>query len=405
MKKQTKKPARSKFTLLAQICNIIPSHLVSKIARQTGVQSKSRTYSPWSHVLTMIYAQLTRSIGLNDVCDSLRIHQTELSRIRGAKPPSRNTLSHANKERSASMAETLFWELLKHLESSYGVFGKGRTPGPLKKFRRAIHIIDSTTIELVAQCMDWAKHRRRKAAAKTHMRLDLESLLPRFAIVDIAKENDNLRARELCAGLKDGEICIFDRAYNDFDHLKHLHERGIWWVGREKKGTVYDLLESRPTQGNILEDQMVMLNKDVLARRIRACVVVDGQEREMTFLTNHLHWSARTICDLYKARWQIEVFFKQIKQTLKLGDFLGHSANAVRWQVWSALITYLLLRFMAAMGKWSHSFTRLYTVIRAGLWRRLNLWKLLDEFYGTAGGHFRNLAQPQQAYFPGFETT
>lgn len=404
MKTKKKKPARSKISILTQICKFIPAHLVPKIARQTGAQNKARSFSPWSHVLSMVYAQLTRSIGLNDVCDSLHLRKDQLARNRGAKPPCRNTLSHANKVRPAQMAEQLFWTTLKQLEADYGNFAGGKTPGPLKRFRRAIHIIDSTTIELVAQSMDWARHRRRKAAAKTHMRLDLESMLPRFAIVDTARQNDNLRARELCAGLKEGEICIFDRAYNDWDHLKDFHERGIWWVGREKKGMVYDLLEDLPVEGNILEDQIIMLNRELPARRVRARVVVDGKEMEMTFLTNNKAWSPRTVCELYKARWQIESFFKQIKQTLKLGDFLGHSANAVRWQVWTALLTYVLLRFLSARGRWTHSFTRLYAVVRASLWRSLDLWKLLAEFCGTAGGHFRHLAQPEQAYFAGFET-
>ena len=136
-------------------------------------------------------------------------------------------------------------------------------------------------------------------------------------------------------------------------------------------------------------------------RRIVALVEIDGKEREMVFLTNNLKWSPRSVADLYRCRWQIEVFFKQIKQTLQLGDFLGHNANAVRWQVWMALLVYLLLRYLSYLSKWSHSFTRLFTILRAILWAKLDLLKLLD-CYGTAKGSFRNLARPDQAYFPGF---
>ena len=128
---------------------------------------------------------------------------------------------------------------------------------------------------------------------------------------------------------------------------------------------------------------------------------VDGRVRPMEFLTNHLEWSAQTIADLYRCRWEIECFFKELKQTLQLADFLGHNANAVRWQVWTALLTYLLLRFAAFISQWPHSFTRLFTLLRAALWQRLDLRALL-EFYGTAGGHFRFLGTPQQAYLPGF---
>ena len=136
-------------------------------------------------------------------------------------------------------------------------------------------------------------------------------------------------------------------------------------------------------------------------RRIVAIVEVDGQEREMTFLTNNLEWSPRSVADLYRCRWQIEVFFKQIKQTLQLADFLGHNANAVRWQVWMALLVCVLLRYLSCWSKWSHSFTRLFTILRAVMWAKLDLSGLLDS-YGTAKGSFRNLARPDQAYFPGF---
>jgi IS4 transposase len=138
-----------------------------------------------------------------------------------------------------------------------------------------------------------------------------------------------------------------------------------------------------------------------LMRRVVALVEVDGQEREMVFLTNNLEWSPRSVADLYRCRWQIEVFFKQIKQTLQLADFLGYSANAVRWQVWIALLVYVLLRYLSFVSKWAHSFTRLFTIVRAVLWSKIDLWDLLG-CYGTAKGSFRNLALPEQAYFPGF---
>jgi len=157
----------------------------------------------------------------------------------------------------------------------------------------------------------------------------------------------------------------------------------------------------------IVRDELVCLTVAVsqqahpgLLRRVIARVEVDGQERELEFLTNHLEWSAWTIAELYRCRWQIEVFFKEIKQTLQLSDFLGHSENAVRWQVWIGLLVHLLLRYLAWVHGWAHSFTRLFTVVRAVLWRRWSLTELLQS-YGTAGGRFRMLCQPQQAYLPG----
>jgi Transposase DDE domain/Domain of unknown function (DUF4372) len=408
VKKQQIKPTRSKFNILRQVCNLIPQHTVSKIARVTGAEDKSRTFSPWSHVVSQAYAQLTHSISLNDVCDSLQWHSGPLVSIRGATAPSRNGLSNANRERPAEMAEQLFWAVVGHLGEQSPGFVAGRRRGAAFRFKVPIHIVDTTVMELVANCMDWAKHRRRKAAAKTHMRLNLQSLLPNFVIIDTAGEHDNKRARELCAGVRSGEIVLFDKGYVDFGHLQDLDERGAFWVTRAKDNMAYEVVQPMPESKDqrILRDEVIVLSTPhkpapEMMRRMVALVEIDGVEREMVFLTNNLQWSPRSVADLYRCRWQIEVFFKQIKQTLQLADFLGHNANAVRWQVWIALLVYVLLRYLSYVSKWAHSFTRLFTIVRAVLWSKLDLRDLLG-CYGTAKGSFRNLARPDQAYFPGF---
>ena len=411
MKKKNKTvPAPSKLNLLRQICNLIPDFLVSKLARETGVEDQVRTFSAWSHVVSLLYAQLTHSIGLNDVCDALGLYSGPLSSLRGATPPSRNNLSHANKVRSAAMAEKLFWAVFEHLGNLSPRFVSGNAGKRFaRRFKRTIHLVDSTTIQLIVSCMDWAKHRRRKAAAKCHLRLDLQSFLPRFAIVDTARHNDAKRAREVCAGIKAGEIVIFDKAYVDFAHLADLCMRLVFWVTRAKDNLSYKVVRCYPkgAVGKILRDDLIRLKTPAsrkeypeLMRRIVALVEVDGREVEMVFLSNNLEWSAESIVELYRCRWQIEVFFKQIKQTLQLADFLGTSANAVRWQIWTALLTYLLLRYVSFLSEWSHSFSRLFTLIRTCLWKKWDLKSLL-KIYGTADGHFRYLAHPEQAYLPG----
>jgi hypothetical protein len=412
-KKRAKRPTptRGKLTIFAQLCNHIPGHLVAKLARETGVEAMARTFSAWSHVVALLYAQLTHAIGLNDVCDALRHHVGWLARLRGATPPSRNGLSHASKHRDAALAEKLFWAVLAHLQAIQPQFGAGRHfRGLAGRFRRVIHVVDSTTIQLVASCLDWAKHRRRKAAAKCHLRLDLQSLLPRFAIVDTARDNDNARARELCAGIRAGEIVIFDRAYVDFAHLFGLLIRGVFFVTRTKENLRFRVVKKRLRKpaGHILRDDEVVLMNPLSRgeypnrlRRVTAVVELDGRQVEMEFLTNNFVWSPATVADLYRCRWQIEVFFKQIKQTLQLCDFLGHSANAVRWQVWIALLLYVLLRFQAWLHRWPHSFTRLFTLLRGIVWDRFDLSELLA-FYGTAGERWRMRAQPEQGYLPGF---
>ena len=360
----------------------------------------------------VICPELTHAIGLNDVCDGLEHHRGLLGGIRGAVPPSRNGFSYANKHRDAKMAEELFWEQLGYLQGlskGFGI-GKKRHKGFPHRFKTTINVVDATTIKLVAQCMDWAKHRRRKAAAKCHMRLDLQSLLPRFAIIDTAKENDAKRARELCGGLRAGEIVLFDKAYVDFSHLHEMPQRGVYFVSRAKDNLAYRCvkrLQKKP-QGKILRDDLIVLKTPasrqdypLRLRRVEALVEVKGKEVVMVFLTNNLTGAPSSVCELYRCRWSIETFFREIKQTLNLCDFLGHSANAVRWQVWTALLLYVLMRFQAYLSRWEHSFTRLFTMVRGVVWDRFDVRALLD-FYGTAGRRFRMCAAPQQAYLPGF---
>lgn len=404
--------ARSQFSTLHQVCSLIPPHLVSKLARVHGVDKRSRTFSPWSHVVTLVYAQLVHALSLNDVCDGLRLFRGDLRRVRGATPPSRNALSHANKERPASMAEALFWAVFSHLTSRSPGFGGRTYHGFPRRFKRAIHVVDSTTIQLVAQCVDWARHKRSKAGAKVHVRLDLQSWLPRFVIVDTARPSDNKSARAMCAGVRRSEIVIFDKAYVDFAHLRDLDARGVFWVTRAKDNLYAQRLKTlHEAAGAVLEDSLVRLGWKKSRRQyrhpfrlVRAVVELKGVPTEMGFITNNLDFAPSTIADLYKRRWAIEAFFKQLKQTLQLCDFLGHSKNAIQWQVWMALLTYLLLRYLAFLSQWPHSFSRLLTLVRAAIWRKIDLHKLLRRC-GTADGDFRLMAAPHQAYLPGFTPT
>jgi len=402
------KPTKHSSVVFAQLCKLIPVGMVGKLAKEHGVDKKSRSFSPWSHVVTLLYAQLTHAIGLNDVCDGLRHHASRLLTVRGATPPSRNGLSNANKERNADMMEALFWNMLSHLQTQHPGFGpSGRYRGLPRRFKRTIHAVDSSTIALVANCMDWAKHRRRKAAAKLHMRLNLQSFLPSFAVVEEGSHHDASRMARLCAGLCAGEIAIFDKAYVHFANLFDLHLREIFWVTRAKDNMRYHVCKKRKVSGNILRDDEVTLRSagpkqdyPQRMRRILAMVEVDGKQVEMAFLTNNLEWAASSICELYQSRWGIEVFFKQLKQTLQICDFLGHSKQAIRWQLWSALLLYILLRFQAWASQWTHSFARIFTMIRSVTWDRFDLADLLN-FYGTAGGRWRMRSEPQTAYLPG----
>jgi hypothetical protein len=404
-------PSKHKMSVLAQIFKLIPRNLIPKLANEHGVDKQSRSFSPVSHVLALMFGQLSHALGLNDICDTLQNHSGVLTTIREATPPSRNGFSHANRNRNADMAEDLFWKVLEHLEKlSPGFRRQGRKYCAIpRRFKRIVNIVDSTTIQLVANCMDWAKHRRRKAAAKMHLRLDLHSFLPSFALVKAASSNDAKEARAVCAGIAAGEIVVFDKAYVDFMHLYELLLRGIFWVSRAKSNMQYEVVgqHSKPG-GNIIRDVKIMLTGvntskwyPVQLRLVEAMVEIDGKLKRMTFITDNFIWAASSICDLYKARWSVEVFFKEIKQTLQLADFMGYNENAVRWQIWTALLTYILLRFIAWQSKWDHSFARLFTALRGVLWSCLDMFSVLA-CCGTAGGRPRMRSAPDQCYLPGF---
>lgn len=197
---------------------------------------------------------------------------------------------------------------------------------------------------------------------------------------------------------------------DSFVHLFLLHGRDVFWVTRAKDNMSYYIIKKRKCSGTIQQDLTISLNIKKTSdeypetlRMIVAIVTVDGKDVEMTFLTNNMEWSPTSICDLFKARWCVEVFFKQLKQTLQLADFLGHNENAVRWQIWTALLTYVLLRLIEYLSNWKVSFARLFTTIRGVLWSRYDLFRIL-EFCGTALGRQRTCAQSDQLFIPGLET-
>lgn len=404
------KPARHQITILKQVVELIPRNLVAKLAKEFGVDKQSRSISPWSHVVSLLFAQLSHALSLNDIVDTLRNHSGALLTVREAVPHSRNGLSNAKRTRNADMAEALFWQVLEAFQSKHPTFGMGRKYcGMPRRFKRLINVVDSTTIKLVANCMDWAKHRRKKAAAKCHMRLDLQTFLPRFAVVKAASTSDATEARRLCAGMKDGEVVVFDKAYVDYAHLYELTKRGVFWVTRAKDNMAHDRGKAlTKPKGRILCDRIVKLKAAKSfqlypgpIRVVDAMIEIDGKEQILTFITNNLEWAPSSIAELYKGRWGIEVFFKQIKQTLQLADFLGHNENAVRWQVWTALLAYLLLRMIAFLSGWKRTFARLFTALRGVLWSRLDMISVLD-CCGTASGEIRMRGRPEEAYLPGF---
>ena len=361
--------------------------------------------------MALLYGQITKAGSLNEICDAARLHEPELNRIRGATAPKRNTFSHANRMRDPQIAEDLYWAVFKHLRQICPSFTQYKKhSGFIFRVKRDIFAIDSTTLKLSLDCIDWARHRRKKAAAKTHMRLNVGTMLPAFAVVEDAAHHDSTRADAICEGLKDGDVLLADRAYVDLGFLHGLSTRGVFFVLREKKNMVFETIENRQHKDRrILADETVKMSREKTAekypevlRRITAVVEVDGKDMEMTFITNNFEWSPRTVAELYRARWAIELFFKELKQTLQLADFVGYNEKAVKWQVWIGLLAHLLLRFLKHVSKWGLSFSRLAGTIRSAVWMKIDLLDTLRK-YGTAGGPQRPVIVEEQLYFQGFE--
>ena len=318
-RKAPKGPTKTPYTILAQLVQWIPKGLIPSLAEQFDI--RYRTFNATSHVVALMYGQLSGYAGLNAIVDAAHAHANEWRRIRNVEPPARNTFSNANRKRNPAMAEALYWAVFKHLAEQFPAFtGNKRLNGFLYRVKRKVFIIDSTTLQLAMNAIDWARHRRKKAAAKVHLRYHANNALPAFAVVESAAHHDSTRAGALCADLKDGDILLGDRAYTDLKFLHGLAARGVFFVLREKANMVFTVVKNeklaKPGKAAAGADVAVLADervKPALAashkhypgtlRRVTARVLVDGRMREMRFLTNHLSWSPRTVAALYKARW------------------------------------------------------------------------------------------------------
>ena len=413
MKTETKTTRRRVYPILQQIVQHLPEWTLEKLANKHRVDARS--FSATSHVVALMIAHLAHTSSLNETCDVCAIHEKKLRYVRNVTPPRRNTLSNANRTRPAAMAEELFWTVKAALETNdVTVNGKtfnprGRPTGFLHRFKKAIYAIDSTTIQLVLNCIDWAKHRRRKAAAKAHVLLNITSFLPSVVVVESANHHDSTRAAALTAGFKAGDILLADRGYVDFGFLFGLEVRRAFFVTRQRGPLKYEVKEGREVSGDVISDEVIVLTGDETRekytkplRRIFAVVELNGQKHDMVFLTNNLDWAAETICELYRARWNIEVFFKELKQTLQFADFIGYNENAVKWQVWIGLLVHMLLHYAKFLSTWTQSFARLVGIVRGGMWLEIDLVETLI-LYGTAGPEKKPKLCLEQACFKGFE--
>jgi hypothetical protein len=364
-------------SLFGQILKIIPASTFARSVRDTRAERHSKGFSSWDQFVAMLFCQFTQSKSLREVSDGLRVTCGKLNHLRVASAPPKSTLAYANAHRPWQLYERLFMNLLAacHNES----------PGKKRKFRfkNPLFSLDATTIDLCLSLFTWAKFRQTKGAVKLHLLLDHDGYLPSFAVITQGATHEVNVARELA--LPVGSIVAMDRGYNDYALFERWTQQGVYFVTRQKDNAAYEVVEdyALPQNSNIRADQNIRLTSakgtKTCPSTLRRVVVWDEQnKREIVLLTNHLGFGSTTIAAIYKDRWEIELFFKVLKQHLKIKTFIGTSENALKTQIWTALITILLIKYLQFKSRCGWALCRLVALLRLNLFSYRELWSWLD---------------------------
>lgn len=363
-------------SMFSQLLKLFPRTEFQALVKRTHAERHARGFSCWGQFVAMLFCQLGRAHSLREICGGLRSSEGKLKHL-GITAPSRSTLAYANAHRPWQLYRAVFQELLARCQP----LAKGRRKF---RFKHKLVSLDSTVIDLCATLFDWAHFRRTKGAVKLHCLLDHDGYLPSVVVITEGKRHDVRVARTL--RFDPGTIVVMDRGYVDYAWFGRLTTAGVFFVTRLKDNAVYRVVERRrvPERSAVLRDEVIALTGGAAAaagppplRRVE----VDDPDKDGTlvFLTNHLALGATTIAAIYKDRWQIELFFKALKQNLKIKTFVGTSANALKVQVWTALIAILLLKYLQLRARFAWSLGNLVALLRMNLFTHRDLWTWLDQ--------------------------
>jgi putative transposase len=360
-------------TVFAQLLKYIPRHEFETLANQHHTGRRFRTASRWSQFVAMTLAQLSGRTSLRDIVANLSVQTHRLYHL-GSAVLSRSNLSRINEHKPYALYEALFEKLLTRCQAM--------APRHGFRFRNKLYSLDASTIDLCLSVFPWANFRTTKGAIKLHVGLDHEGYLPEFVTLTDGKTTDITAGRVLA--FPAGSIVACDRGYNDYGWYNQLTEKGIFFVTRLKKNAQYRIVARRTVSRNqgLRSDQTIEFTGvqthkkcPIRLRRIGYRDPLTG--KHYVFLTNHFTLSARTIADIYKQRWQIELFFKWIKQNLKIKTFIGTSKNAVMTQIWIALCVYLLLAFIKFQSTLDNSMRQILQLLQINLFEKRDLYTLL----------------------------
>jgi hypothetical protein len=359
-------------SIFSQLLQLFPRQEFQQAVHDTGAERHARGFTCWGQFVAMLFCQLGRAHSLREICGGLASCEGKLKHL-GIDAPCRSTLAYANEHRPWQLYERIFHQLLERCR---------QTVGPRRKFRfkNKLVSLDATTIDLCVQLFDWAKFRRTKGAVKLHLLLDHDGYLPQYMVITHGKAQEINVARKL--RFQPGTILVFDRAYLDYDWLDHLTEEGVFFVTRPRQGYPYRVLQEIDvsSQHGILRHQLIQLaekgDRSVL-RRIE--INVPDWNEPLVLVTNIVNLACSTVAAIYKERWQIELFFKAIKQNLRIKTFVGTSPNALKTQVWTALIALLLLRYLQLKSSWRWSLSNLVALLRMNLFVHRDLWDWINQ--------------------------
>lgn len=362
-------------SIMNQLLQIFPRHEFQMEVERTNAEFHARGFASWDQFVAMLFCQLGDAQSLREIEGGLASCGGRLEQWGVIKPPNRSTLAYANRHRPWQLYENVFYRALDRCRSELGNKTRFRFKNPLLS-------IDSSVVTLCSEMFPWASWSRQKGAVKLHLTLNHAGYLPEALVITTGTYSELTIARR--QQYAKGTILVMDRGFLHFGWFRRLDQNGVYFVTRIKSDTRYEVVEHRNVSAkNIISDDLVRMTSRRSRKRypklMRLITLETEEGQRLEFLTNHMGLSAATIADIYKDRWQIEVFFKLIKQNLRIKSFIGSSANAVWTQIWAAMIAMLLIKFLQLKSKAAWSFSNLMYFLRMNLLVYRDLWEWLDD--------------------------
>lgn len=370
----------SKITLFSQIIKKLDRNRFKSVVSKQSSDKHTKGINSWTHFVSMLFCHFSKSNSLREISNGLKSATGNLNHLGISRPPCKSSISYINEHRDYGLFKEYYFLMLDQLSSEAG-FKQNKF-----RIKSKIYLMDATTITVCLSIFDWAKYRKSKGAIKLHTVLDFDGCLPIYVNMSDGNKHEIEDAKQLA--FPSGAVVVMDRAYIDFIMFNSWTKKGVSFVTRLKSNMKFTRLKELPLPDNrhqnILVDEYIELtgyqSKEDYPAKLRRVVVYNEEKNEtIELLTNNFSWTANTIAELYKSRWQIEIFFKEIKQLLKIKSFVGTSPNAVQIQIWTAMITILILKYLRHIAKYNWCMSNLVAFLRLNIFVKIDLQLWLDK--------------------------